>query len=186
MSAAMKGKRSEERPLVAAAERLDDAMSAYDRTAHGFLRQKLDSRKNLAKAAEAMNEVLRHEEKLSSEVGALIGAITHARDQQQHKAKEVHTRALEVLRRTEQVEPLLVQYQALAQAVSDLVDRAANLGGAAGLDAILEAVEELGGRARAFATEAQSQEFGDLAAEGHALREQLLAIKRHVGKQQKN
>lgn len=164
-------------PLVAAAEKLQAVLADYDRAAYALLRQKLDSRKNLAKAAELLTEVAHAEQTLSAEVGALIGAIAQERDRQQALSLQAQQRAQEVLARNEQLQPLIAAFHEIALAVGALGESA--LAADQSVDALgplLEQVAALGDRARAFAEQAKAAGFDDLAAEGHALREQLLAL----------
>ena len=180
-------KKGEPSPLVAAAERLERALSAHDRAAHALVKQKLDSRKNLGKAADLLNEVAAADEALSGEVAAMVGAISAARDRQQGLAAQVHARAQEVLARTETLAPLLGAFEELASEVRQLGEGSGEGGEDASqtLDAMLERVSELGDRAQAFAAMAQEKDFADLAGEGHALREQLLAIQRTARRQER-
>jgi hypothetical protein len=179
-------KKAETSPLVAAAERLERALAAHDRAAHALVRQKLDSRKNLGKAADLLNEVASADEALSTEVAAMVGAIGAARDRQQALAAQVHARAQEVLTRTEALAPLLGAFEQLAAEVRRLGDSAGdgerNIDS---LDEVLAQVSELGDRAQAFAAMAQEKDFADLAGEGHALREQLLNIQRTARRQER-
>ena len=173
-------KKAEPSPLVAAAERLERALGAHDRAAHALVRQKLDSRKNLGKAADLLNEVASADEALSAEVASLVAAIAAARDRQQALAAEVHARAQEVLARTEALAPLLGAFEELAAEVRQLGESpdGGEQPSSDMLEAMLARVSELGDRAQAFAAMAQEKDFADLAGEGHALREQLLNIQR--------
>ncbi len=180
-------KKAEPSPLVAAAERLERALGAHDRVAHALLRQKLDSRKNLGKAADLLNEVAGADEALSTEVASLVSAIAAARDRQQGLAAQVHARAQEVLARTEALAPLLGAFEELATEVRQLGESAGDgdLTSSDALEAMLVRVSELGDRAQSFAAMAQEKDFADLASEGHALREQLLAIQRTARRQER-
>ncbi len=178
-------KKGEPSPLVAAAERLERALAAHDRAAHALVKQKLDSRKNLGKAADLLNEVAAADEALSGEVAAMVGAISAARDRQQGLAAQVHARAQEVLARTETLAPLLGAFEELAGEVRQLGESGGGDDASQTLDAMLERVSELGDRAQAFAAMAQEKDFADLAGEGHALREQLLAIQRTARRQER-
>ncbi|HEU5060133.1 MAG TPA: hypothetical protein VFU21_26555 [Kofleriaceae bacterium] len=179
-------KKGEPSPLVAAAERLERALAAHDRAAHALVKQKLDSRRNLGKAADLLNEVAAADDALSAEVAAMVGAIAAARDRQQALAAQVHARAQEVLARTEALAPLLGAFEALAGEVRQLGESAGDgERTSATLEEVLARVSELGDRAQAFAAMAQEKDFADLAGEGHALREQLLAIQRTARRQER-
>ena len=179
-------KKAEPSPLVAAAERLERALDVHDRAAHALVRQKLDSRKNLGKAADLLNEVASADEALSSEVAAMVAAIGAARDRQQGLAAQVHARAQEVLARTEALAPLLGAFEELASEVRQLGESAGDGERTSdSLEAVLARVSELGDRAQELAAMAQDRDFADLAGEGHALREQLLAIQRTARRQER-
>jgi hypothetical protein len=178
--------KKETSPLVAAAERLERALAVHDRAAHALVKQKLDSRRNLGKAADLLNEVAAADDALSAEVAAMVGAIAAARDRQQALAAQVHARAQEVLARTEALAPLLGAFEVLAGEVRQLGESAGDGERTSEtLDEVLARVSELGDRAQAFAAMAQEKDFADLAGEGHALREQLLAIQRTARRQER-
>jgi chromosome segregation ATPase len=178
--------RPTQRTLLEAAAKLDAVLAAYQRAAHGFLKLKLDSRKNVGKAAELLAQISRIDEELSAEVGRLVAAISQARDGQQTTAEAVQQRALEVLERKNALEGLLARLEGLAAEVRDVgaampdrdptVDELGRMG---------ERIGELSESALAFATEAQAVGFDDLAAEGQALRQQLLAVKNRAARMER-
>ncbi|HKE17535.1 MAG TPA: hypothetical protein VKB80_21820 [Kofleriaceae bacterium] len=171
--------RPPQRMLIEAAAKLDAALAAYQRAAHGFLKLELDSRKNVGKAAELLGQIAGIDDELSAEVGRLVAAIAQARDAQQTTAEAVQQRALEVLERKNALEGLLARLEALAGQVREL--GVAMPDGrdptVAELGTMGERIGELSESALAFATEAQAVGFDDLAAEGQGLRQQLLAVK---------
>lgn len=182
------GPRIPQRLLLDAAAKLDAALNAYQRAAHGFLKLKLDSRKNVGRAAESLAQIARIDEELSAEVGRLVAAIAQARDGQQSTAEAVQQRALEVLERRNALEALLGRLETLAGEVRDMgsamPDDDRDLTGAE-LDRMGQRIGELSESALAFATEAQALGFDDLAAEGQALRQQLLAVKNRATRMQR-
>jgi hypothetical protein len=171
--------RPPQRMLLEAAAKLDAALDAYQRAAHGFLKLKLDSRRNVGKAAELLGQIASIDDELSAEVGRLVSAIAQARDAQQTTAEAVQQRALEVLERRNALEGLLARLELLAGQVREL--GVAMPDGrdptVAELGQMGERIGELSESALAFATEAQTVGFDDLAAEGQGLRQQLLAVK---------
>jgi hypothetical protein len=172
------------RSLLEAAEKLDQVLSAYQRAAHGFLKLKLDSRKNVARAAEGLAEIARIDEELSTEVGRLVTAIAQMRDGQQATAEAVQRRALEVLERKGALEGLLVRLEGLAADVRALGGSVPDDGQLSSddLGRVVEQIGALSDSALAFATEAQASGFTDLAAEGQVLRQQLLSVKNRTAR----
>jgi methyl-accepting chemotaxis protein len=181
------GPRATQRALLDAAEKLDAALAAYQRAAHGFLKLKLDSRKNVARAAEGLAEISRIDQELSAEVGRLVAAIAQVRDGQQATAEAVQQRALEVLERQGAIEELLARLEGLAAEVREFGgsvpdDRPLTTDE---LDTFLQRIGDLSDGAHAFATEAQALGFDDLAAEGQLLRQQLLSVKNRTARMER-
>ncbi|HWM87531.1 MAG TPA: hypothetical protein VNO33_16875 [Kofleriaceae bacterium] len=179
--------RPPQRALLDAAEKLDAALSAYQRAAHGFLKLRLDSRKNVAKAAEGLAQIARIDEELSTEVGRLVAAIAQMRDVQQSTAEAVQQRAIEMLERKTALESLLARLEQLGSEVREVggampSDRDLTL---EELGAMGHRIGELSESALAFATEAQAVGFDDLAAEGQVLRQQLLSVKNRAARMER-
>jgi hypothetical protein len=174
--------------LLDAAAKLDAALAAYQRAAHAFLKLKLDSRKNVGRAAESLAQIAHIDEELSAEVGRLVAAIAQVRDGQQQTAEAVQRRALEVLERRNALETLLARLEGLAGEVREMggamPDDDRSLTGAE-LARMGERIGELSESALAFATEAQALGFDDLAADGQALRQQLLAVKNRAARMER-
>jgi hypothetical protein len=180
--------RQPQRSLLDAAEKLDAILDAYQRAAHGFLELKLDSRKSVARAAEGLQQIARIDGELSAEVGRLVGAIAQLRDGQESTAEAVQRRALEVLERKGALESLLGRLEELASEVRELggmVPENRQLT-AEELGRVGERIGELSDGALAFATEAQTRGFDDLAAEGQGLRQQLLAVKNRTARMERS
>jgi hypothetical protein len=173
--------------LLEVAEKLDEVLLSYQRAAHGFLKLRLDSRKSVAKAAEGLAQIQRIDEELSGHVGQLVAAIARLRQGQEKTAEAVHRRALEVLERKSALESLLSRLEALAADVRSLGNLMPGDGRVAPdeLGRIAQRVGELSDGALAFATEAQAVGFADLAAEGQALRQQLLAVKSRAARMER-
>ncbi|HTE52505.1 MAG TPA: hypothetical protein VK698_16750 [Kofleriaceae bacterium] len=176
------------RPLLDAAEALAEALDAYQRAAHGFLKLKLDSRKNVAKAAEGLASIARIDEELSTGVGRLVAAVSELRDGQQSTAEAVQRRAHEVLERKEALEALLARLEQLAGEVRDLGglvpdDRGLTVDE---LGLVGRQIGQLSDSALAFATDAQARGFDDLAAEGQALRQQLISVQNRTARMERH
>lgn len=173
--------------LLEVAERLDAVLQSYQRAAHGFLKLKLDSRRSVAKAADGLAQIQRIDEELSGQVGQLVAAIVRLREGQESTAEAVQRRALEVLERKGALEALLSRLELLAADVRALGGLMPSEGqpGPDELARVAQRVGELSDSALAFATEAQAVGFADLAAEGQALRQQLLAVKNRAARMER-
>lgn len=175
------------RPLIEAAEALEAALEAYQRAAHGFLKLRLDSRKSVAKAGEGLATIARIDDDLSGRVGQLVAAVATLRDAQQTTAEKIQQHAQEVLVRKQALEELLGRLESLADEVRDLGGSMPDDGALTtdGLGGVIERVGQVSDSALAFATDAQARGFDDLAAEGQALRQQLLAVKNRTARMER-
>jgi hypothetical protein len=181
---AVKDQGESEREMTEAATRLGEALAAYQRAARRFLGQTLETRGHVARAAEQLGEVATLDDQLSTQVAALVGAVSQARERQQRVAEEVHQRALELLARKEELEPLVARQQELTAEVAtvgELIARdAADPGGA--LAVAMARIQELVAAARALAQETRAHGFTDMAEDVLALADRLAAIEREAAR----
>jgi hypothetical protein len=168
--------------LVDAATKLEASLLAYERASHDLLKLALDSRKSVERAADALARIAQLDGELAAAVSGLVGTITGVRDRQQAEAESVQQRAAEVVARKLVLDALLERLRGLAgnvRSVGEMLDRVRTQGTA--LAPVLDEITGLIDQAHGFANEAQAQSFADLAADGHALRQQLLAVKNKAG-----
>src|SRR5262245_34727209 len=104
--------------LGAAAEALAAELARYEALAAGLLRERLDSEKQLRRAAQALTELERTEEQLGARVETLVGAINTAREGHAARAEAVGLRALEVRRRGEVLGGLVERWKLLGEAAA--------------------------------------------------------------------
>src|SRR5688500_7514285 len=97
----------ERSPLQLAAERLDDALAEHARATRELLKLELTSRKNVARAAEAIARLAVHEDELAEGMKHLGAVLARARDAQQAEAEQAQARAAEVVARKAALERLL-------------------------------------------------------------------------------
>lgn len=178
-------------PLTEAAAALEAELKRFEEMASQARKMPLDSEKNLARAARALQETANAQDRTADLVRALISAINHARDQQQKQAEALLARAEELKAQTENLEALLGRFkvlgadareiQALVQLASqkgaekDLEGALATLDQArAKIDAIAESATELAGDAKA-------KGIFDVEREADSLRQQLLAARNKLG-----
>ncbi len=169
--------------LVQAAESLDAELQQFERSVSEVARTPLDSRKNIARAAEILKDVVSSDERLRERVATLVNAVSAARERQQVQAEKVHARAMELQGRTEVLSGLLQRYDELGAAASQVTQRlqafltAAREGksGEISLDEVKQVVSGIAERVQGLAKDAGSAEFGDIAKEAETVRQQLLS-----------
>jgi len=92
--------------LGAAAAALDAELRRFDQIAELLSRLKLDSEKNLDRAARATQDAAQSEEKVAAAVRDLVAAVARARERQENQAKVVAERAREVGARRAELEAI--------------------------------------------------------------------------------
>jgi DNA repair exonuclease SbcCD ATPase subunit len=170
--------------LAAAADALAEELSRYEALATGLARERLDSEKHLRRAAQALGELERSEERLGTRVATLVGAINEANERHATSAEAVRRQAIEIRRRGEVLGSLVERWKLLGEAaaqVNALVKTLRDhLPEAAGLAETLADVETqltaLAGEAGRLGATAEEEGFADLARQAESLRQQLLSL----------
>jgi chromosome segregation ATPase len=186
--------KSEEAPLVAAAEAFDETLQRFAALANGLRKGTLDSQRNLERAAETLKEVASCEEELQAHAQALMSALGRARDAQQAQAETVRVRALEIQSRSEDLSRLMRGFEAIGRDAAALNASAQLLAARkrtpdemvkdgellAGLDELHERMTAVLAAGETLAGEARTADFDDLAAKIDSLRQQILAARNKI------
>ena len=186
--------KSEEAPLVAAAEAFDETLQRFAALANGLRKGTLDSQRNLERAAETLKEVASCEEELQAHAQALMSALGRARDAQQAQAETVRVRALEIQSRSEDLSRLMRGFEAIGRDAAALNASAQLLAARkrtpdemvkdgellAGLDELHERMTAVLTAGETLAGEARTADFDDLAAKVDSLRQQILAARNKI------
>jgi len=181
---------SELRGIAQAAEVLDAELDRYETLVAGMRRERLNSEKNLRRAAQVLGELQESEARLATHLQVLVEAITAARERQHTHADIVRARADEIARRSTRLVDLLQRFQqigARAAEVNELVralaPRAAEGSKAdvvEGLAEVLAGVGSLVDEAHALAQVAEQEDFPDVARQAESLRLQLSAVRNRL------
>ena len=148
--------------LGAAAAALDAELKRFDQIAELLSRLKLDSEKNLDRAARAVQEAAQSEEKVVAAVRDLVAAVARARERQEGQARSVAERAREVGTRRQELQTIVGSFAELgveASAINLILKEGGNLG------------------ERADATAAVLGAFAEAARQAESLRQQMLSAR---------
>jgi hypothetical protein len=174
------GKKSE---LIDAARRLQEALSAYQDKAEEFGAMRLNTQKTIERAAETLTQIAALEQVMVTDLNGLVAAIGGLRDRQQQQAQLVEQRAGELVGRRQVLESLLGDLVGLTDDVKGVRQLLHAVEGEAGagpdvvdVSTVVARISALGDRARSFAELAKERDFPELAAQGHALGQQLDAV----------
>ena len=175
--------------LAAAAEDLDRELSRYEALAARIQHERLDSEKNLQRAARVLSELDSSEVRLGEHLRALVDAISTTRARQETQSEAVRVRAEQIRQRTESLTQLRERWVGLGAAageVNRLLQQVAVAARESGAEvridemAFREVEERLGQLAADsgdLARAAQAEEFVDLGTQAESLRLQLLSAR---------
>lgn len=178
-------------PLTEAAAALEAELKRFEEQASAAKKIPLDSEKNLARAARALQDSANAQERTADLVRALVGAINQARDQQQVNAEQLLARAEELKAQTEHLESLLARFKTLgadAKEIQQLVQVASQKGANKDLEGALstlnearEKIDAIAATAANLAMDAKARGINDVEREADSLRQQLLAARNKLG-----
>jgi len=182
-------------PLVASAEAFHETLKRFAALAEGLRKGKLDSQRNLERAAENLKLVAGCEEELQAHAQALTVALATARDAQQAQAEAIRLRALEIQGRGEALTRLMRGFEAIGKDAAALNASAQQLAARkrtpdemvkdgellAGLDDLQERMTAVLAAGEQLAAEARQADFDDLSSKVDSLRQQILAARNKIG-----
>ena len=183
-----------ESPLVATAVAFAQTLERFAALAEGLRKGKLDSQRNLEKAAESLKQVAGCEEELQAHAQALMAALAAARDAQQEQAEAVRVRALEIQARSEDLARLMRGFEAIGQDAAALNAAAQQLAARkrtpgemvkdgellAGLDELQERMTAVLTAGEQLAADARQTDVEDLSRKIDSLRQQILAARNKI------
>jgi chromosome segregation ATPase len=181
-------------PLVASAEAFDGTLKRFAALAEGLRKGKLDSQRNLERAAETLKDVAACEEELQAHAQALMAALGAARDAQQAQAEAIRVRALEIQARSEELAGLMRGFEAIGKDAAALNASAQQLAARkrtpdemikdgellAGLDELQERMNAVLAAGEKLAADARGADFEDLSRKVDSLRQQILAARNKI------
>jgi chromosome segregation ATPase len=167
--------------LVSAAYALEDQLTTLEALSRTVRKHRLDSEKNIVRAAKDLNEVLKLPEALSAGLVALGTAMQQMQQRQQVALEPLAAYAKELQQRRDRLQTHMVAYAALGQAAADIAtllqagaDQSATLTDAqARLDTIAEG-------ARALCEAGRADDFPDVVRDADALKQRASALRRRL------
>lgn len=172
--------------LADAAENLELALRRFEELTAGACKVRLNSEKNLARAARSINEAAASQESIARALGVLVKHINVAQTRQQTTSERVFARAKEVQERTREFEGLMKELIAVGEEAGAITselqrlsehDNGAPENGKSHLKPVLAAIEvrmaEAAARALDVERRAQQSELGDVVRHADSLRQQI-------------
>ncbi|MFL5359213.1 hypothetical protein [Archangium sp.] len=185
-----KRQQSESSELVNAAMAIEEELRKFESLAAEVRTGEMRSQKHLERMGKLLNQVADCDERMVANMRSLLTVLNGWRDRQQTLAGEVNTRALELQERTKVYQSLMERFAALGQEASSLsanMQQVANRTQAgepmkaeeiiSSLQTVNERMTAVADNAGSLATDAQAQDFVDIARDAESLRQQLLAAR---------
>jgi chromosome segregation ATPase len=163
--------------LVLAAQELEDEIRRCEESVAEAAKMRLNSEKNLGRAARALQAATEHRDRMGEKVNALLAAINAARGRAETAAARMETRAGEIQARMERLKSLQARVNDIADAVRDVTAAAKQAATARDILMHLGPVEA---RVAQTHQEARADEFDDVAADIDALRQMLASLRKKI------
>lgn len=181
---------SESSELVNAAMAIEEELRKFESLAAEVRTGEMRSQKHLERMGKLLNQVADCDERMVANMRSLLTVLNGWRDRQQTLAAEVNARALELQERTKVYQSLMERFAALGQEAGTLsanMQQVANRTQAgepmkaeeiiSSLQMVNERMTSVADNAGSLASDAQAQDFVDIARDAESLRQQLLAAR---------
>jgi chromosome segregation ATPase len=167
--------------LVLAAEALETELGTLESLSSKVQTIRLDSEKNISKAAKELADLLELPERLATGLAALAAAMQRMQARQQAALEPLAARANDIRERKRRLDEHMQAFAALGEATgaaTALLESAREH--AHVVDDVKARLIEIADRARALFEAARSDEFPDVAREADALAKRVTAVRRRL------
>ncbi len=169
-----------------AAHTLETELARFQQAADTAVRLPLSSRRNLDKAANAINEAADSQRRIGEHIGALMTALNAAREQNQQTADSLAPRGAEIQARMDEHGQLFARLQALGQVAKDISAEVKTVGqDPAQTLALLQSIEQRMGdvvtQAQDLTKAARDAHLGELVQDAESLTKQVQSARNKLG-----
>ncbi|MEA2696752.1 MAG: hypothetical protein QOI66_1023 [Myxococcales bacterium] len=167
--------------MVRAAEALEEEIVRLEAISRSSRKIRLNSDKNIARAAAELNEALTLPERLAERLRALATAMGNMQERQQAALEPLAAFAVEIQQRMQRLEEHMNSFAALGKAAGEVNVHLA--GGQADRAAVALAesrLQELSDAARALFEAARDDDFPEVAREADVLKQRMVALRKRL------
>lgn len=164
-------------PLVLAAQELEDELRRCEKAVEEASRSRLNSEKNIVRAAQALKTASEDRERMAGRLNALLAAINGAHGRMQEAAGRMEARAVEIQARVARLEALQAGTAGMGTSLRELSDFAK---GSQDPRQILERMAPVEERVGKAFDEARAEGFEDVARDVAAMRDMLAAMRKKL------
>ncbi|HXI59636.1 MAG TPA: hypothetical protein VNO55_26390 [Polyangia bacterium] len=168
--------------MVRAAEALEEEIVRLEAISRSSRKIRLNSDKNIARAAAELNEALTLPERLAERLRALATAMGNMQERQQAALEPLAAFAVEIQQRMQRLEGHMHSFATLGKAAGEVNAQLA--GGQADRAAVALAearLQEISDAARALFEAARDDDFPEVAREADVLKQRMAALRRRLG-----
>jgi len=168
--------------IVRAADALETEMARLESIARAARKARLDSEKNIARAAGELNEAVAMPARLAERLQALGAAMAAMQERQQAALAPLTAFAAELQQRMVRLGQHTEAFVALGRTAGEASAQLASGPGDAAARAAAEArLQEIADGARALFEAARDDDFPEIAREADVLKQRMAALRRRLG-----
>lgn len=167
-----------EPPLVLAAQELENELRHCEEAVAEAGKIRLNSEKNIGRAARALQKANEHRDQTAARVTALMQAIQGAAGRSEAATTQMAARAGELQARLEKLHALQGRGNEIALAVREVTDFAK---GSQNPKDVVERLAAVEARVAAVQADARTEDFDDVAHEMAGLKDVIAALRRKLG-----
>ncbi len=171
--------------LVAAAQTIENHQKRLEELARALQKTKLQTEKNISRAARELQDALAQQEELAVSLRALGEAMLHMQERQQAAVNALSDRAVEIQARRMRLSELMIRYASLGSKAAELLESmsATVVGQGAQGEAVVQATKRLDSiieEAKSLSREAREEDFTEVAHEADVLKQKFQNIRNQL------
>jgi chromosome segregation ATPase len=171
--------------LVAAAQTIENDQQRLEDLARALQKTKLQTEKNINRAARELQEALGQQESLATSLRALGEAMVRMQERQQRAVNALSERAVEIQSRRARLSEHMIRYATLGSKAAELLEAmSAALGQPSQSEAVGQAMSKLDtvvDQAATLSREARDEDFTEVAHEADVLKQKFQQIRTQLG-----
>ncbi|HEX4338298.1 MAG TPA: hypothetical protein VH062_20475 [Polyangiaceae bacterium] len=166
--------------LTRAADALESELANLERLSRSVRKLRLDSDRNIARAATELNEALALPGRLAAGLGTLAAAMQEMQERQQAALEPLTACATAIQERSRLLGEHMQEYAELGEAAAETTALLQSGDASTVLDDVTVRLGDIVERAKALFEKARTDDFPDVAREADALRQRIASVRRRL------
>jgi DNA repair exonuclease SbcCD ATPase subunit len=169
--------------VVRAAEALEDELEKLEALSRTVSKLRLDSEKNISKAARALNEAVTLPERLGERLRELATAMQELQRRQQAALEPLAMRATEIQQRMQRLGEHMQAFARLGEAAGQLTAllQSEQREDPSALEQVESQLAQIADGARALFEQARADDFPEVARQADSLKQRISALRGRLG-----